>query len=190
MTNKLGVDMTNVTKVCFECKIEKSSENFYKDKAGSKGLGPYCKNCSYLRSKKWRENNKERYYNHSKSWRAAHPEQKKITDALWREKNKDKIKKSQSKYAKANPEKIQEKYHRRRYKKITNGEYVVLNKFIKKLYASCCVACGSKSNIHMDHVIPISRGGRHSEGNLQPLCAKCNLSKNNKTMMEWKKGKK
>jgi len=44
----------------------------------------------------------------------------------------------------------------------------------------CCVNCGSKENLHFDHVIPVSRGGGTSAKNLQLLCQSCNLTKSAK----------
>lgn len=48
-----------------------------------------------------------------------------------------------------------------------------------------CVYCGNPGTT-MDHVIPISRGGAHSIGNLVPACASCNSSKRHRTVMEWR----
>jgi 5-methylcytosine-specific restriction endonuclease McrA len=39
-----------------------------------------------------------------------------------------------------------------------------------------CAICGRPAE-HLDHVIPISRGGTDAPSNLQPLCARCNLAK-------------
>jgi len=51
-----------------------------------------------------------------------------------------------------------------------------------------CASCGAgiTSKFHVDHVIPLKRGGKHSEGNLQLLCESCNLSKGTKLPIEWK----
>lgn len=48
-----------------------------------------------------------------------------------------------------------------------------------------CHVCGTTRNLHIDHIIPISRGGKTEMSNLQVLCKKCNLQKGNKTMDEF-----
>ncbi|MFC8044548.1 TerD family protein [Nocardia sp. NPDC057353] len=40
-----------------------------------------------------------------------------------------------------------------------------------------CVECGAEHYLEFDHVIPLSRGGATSVGNLQILCRGCNLAK-------------
>ena len=41
--------------------------------------------------------------------------------------------------------------------------------------------CDKKDNLHFDHIIPISKGGTSiSIKNIQLMCAKHNLEKNNK----------
>jgi hypothetical protein len=40
-----------------------------------------------------------------------------------------------------------------------------------------CVECGATEYLEFDHVIPWSRGGATSVGNLQLLCRRCNLAK-------------
>lgn len=42
------------------------------------------------------------------------------------------------------------------------------------------------NSLQWDHVVPLSRGGRHSIGNLVPCCRSCNISKRDKFVVEWK----
>mgnify|MGYP002517371840 FL=1 len=47
-----------------------------------------------------------------------------------------------------------------------------------------CVRCGRGREdgvkLHVDHVVPVSRGGKSVMSNLQTLCEDCNLGKGNK----------
>jgi hypothetical protein len=40
-----------------------------------------------------------------------------------------------------------------------------------------CVYCDCTEKLHIDHLIPVSKGGSNHASNLQLLCAECNLSK-------------
>jgi len=40
-----------------------------------------------------------------------------------------------------------------------------------------CRRCRRSINLEMDHIVPVSRGGRTEETNLQVLCRRCNRSK-------------
>lgn len=54
--------------------------------------------------------------------------------------------------------------------------------------AGACFYCGVRSGkLTMDHVIPVSRGGRHALGNVAPACRRCNASKHDDTVMEWRR---
>lgn len=43
-----------------------------------------------------------------------------------------------------------------------------------------CVRCGSKKELHFDHIIPVAKGGGNVEANIQILCQLCNLKKADK----------
>ena len=43
-----------------------------------------------------------------------------------------------------------------------------------------CKKCGSTENLEIDHIVPISRGGKSTYSNLQTLCHKCNKEKGSK----------
>lgn len=49
---------------------------------------------------------------------------------------------------------------------------------------SCCAACGAKTKLEVDHIVPISKGGTSDRKNLQVLCRSCNRRKRNKIQKE------
>lgn len=50
-----------------------------------------------------------------------------------------------------------------------------------------CVACNTniKKTYHVDHIVPLARGGTNWPSNIQCLCPQCNLSKNAKDPIKW-----
>jgi hypothetical protein len=84
-----------------------------------------------------------------------------------------------------------------RYKKLVSGEMKwssSIHDYEKALEAGkACVYCGSKKNINMDHIIPVSRAGVdprvssliNSSDNCICSCMKCNASKSDKDVFEW-----
>jgi len=75
---------------------------------------------------------------------------------------------------------------KRKAQKRGNDSRRVTTAEVSRLLSQPCVNCESREHIHIDHIIPLSRGGRHAIGNLQPLCSFCNLSKNNSLQIEWR----
>ena len=61
-----------------------------------------------------------------------------------------------------------------------------LREFIKTRDNFTCCSCGNSTNIEpnllleIDHIIPVAKGGRTVEDNLQTLCWKCNRAKSDK----------
>jgi len=62
-----------------------------------------------------------------------------------------------------------------------------INDYINQLYQSTpeCPYCSSKDNLSIDHKTPLSRGGTHTENNVELICLSCNLQKGNKTKDEY-----
>lgn len=45
-----------------------------------------------------------------------------------------------------------------------------------------CKVCGSRSNLTVDHILPVSKGGGRELSNLQVLCGTCNELKGDKVI--------
>jgi 5-methylcytosine-specific restriction endonuclease McrA len=74
--------------------------------------------------------------------------------------------------------------HARRKGMIAAQVHRVPKSYIQKLRSLPCRYCGGPGGT-ADHVVPISRGGKHSEGNLVPACRSCNSSKAGLLLVEW-----
>lgn len=58
----------------------------------------------------------------------------------------------------------------------------------QKTSSGTCYYCRQKvgfKNLTMDHLVPLSRGGRSTKDNLVPCCKECNNRKKNSLSVEW-----
>lgn len=58
---------------------------------------------------------------------------------------------------------------------------------ILRAFEYTCAYCDRKGvKLTLDHVVPLSRGGRHCIANIVPACESCNQKKGSLTVVEWK----
>lgn len=181
---------------CSVCKKEKPLDDFYAQKSRKTGKTTTCKICSKARSKKWQKENRIKLNAKARDYYRANieimSEYNRNRRKAWyykSDEHKQEAKENARKWRKNNPKKIMLKNHRRRAVQRKNGIFFISQKDLNKILSSCCYKCGKIDNVTLDHIIPIFRGGRHSIGNIQPLCKSCNSSKGSKTMTEWKHSK-
>ena len=58
----------------------------------------------------------------------------------------------------------------------------------QRLARGICHYCGKKfppSELTMDHIVPLVRGGKTTRGNVAPACRECNSKKKYLLPMEW-----
>lgn len=148
----------------------------------------------------------------SSEWYAANHDRAKATQRDYAERNAGSIRDYKRSWEKANQDKVKasralakskitasmfaEQYHRRRARKATNGVYKVTARDMARClarFAGACAYCSTNFTLELrptwDHIVPISRGGQHSVGNLAPACSACNTSKWASTVTEWRKRK-
>ena len=205
-------------KRCAKCSQTLSAQSFSKSKNNKDGLVSYCKSCVRTYNKSYHaknfekiakqtasyrarnsenisswnqnyyQNNKDYYATKAKSWRERNAESKKAYDKKYQSQNRDKAKAASKRYALRFPEVISLKRQARRATLKDAKRYLVLPKDLAKILRRPCIYCGKQSE-HVDHVMPLSKGGSHSIGNLVGACKGCNLSKGSKFLSQWRYGK-
>jgi 5-methylcytosine-specific restriction endonuclease McrA len=151
---------------------------------------------SRIAMRAYRIKNKERIREVSDAWDNKNKVKTKATKAAWYIKNKERItewgkthpeelKNIQSRYRKKNPEKIKIRNNNRRAQKRSNGGKLSPGISSRLLTLQCgkCAICKKalkRVGFHLDHIIPIARGGGNTDRNIQLTCPKCNQKKGSK----------
>lgn len=162
-------------KVCFKCSLPKSLDEFPKHPQMKDGHLNKCKLCNRADAKAWAQKNPERVADNASAWRAANPDKRKEYAA-----------KSYGR-AKASGKILETAAVRRRRENATRVA-PVSRKAIKKRDGLWCHICESDIDdprkVVLDHVIPLARGGEHTEANLKVAHRSCNAWKHDRLMSE------
>ena len=165
-----------------------------------------AKNKEILDVKKteWRKNNLEKQRQSSKKYRENNKEKMASIRIAYVENNPEKVKQSKEKYAIKNKEIIKQKAKQRRLKNPEKHKKAKHNRRAREknalgflseglvfklcnLQRGMCACCKKPlgNNYHMDHIIPLARGGTNTDDNIQLLRARCNLQKNAKDPIDF-----
>lgn len=149
---------------CRKCKKIKLLSDFIKDRTRKRGHHPYCRHCqnkiknnerALKRSLKWQKENKEKRAEICSRWNINNPENSRVSR------------------------------HKRRKLVKNNNDNTINKDSLLKLSKEICGICNTeldwsiKGSIRLDHILPLSKGGKHSILNVQWTHSYCNLSKNN-----------
>ena len=172
-------------KVCTKCKIEKPLDNFGKYVRGKDGLKPRCKSCSNEDKRDYYLKNRE-VVNSRQVARARYSEKTKAyRREYWKTRRSARLE-IERRYIRNNAEVTKVKNQRRRFRKFGAESLAVTAQELQRLLSQPCFACRATNSVTIDHLIPLARGGRHSIGNLTPLCQSCNSSKGSMLWIEWR----
>jgi hypothetical protein len=168
-------------KECSKCKEWKELTLFRKDKGKWDGLYPYCKECANAKDRNIYKKNPEKKKQAVKDYMEKHPEKYNI------------YKPYNPKYYSSEKSRLKKRARdmkRRALKKEADLHHQITDEVIKAVlekYNNCCVYCGENvsEKFHIDHKLPLSRGGGNEIENLALSCPDCNYKKNNKTDIEF-----
>lgn len=180
------VVLTVPVKICRKCGEAKPFDEFHKNNARADGHQSTCKSCWAIYDKAWHDANKERHSSNVKAWYRNNTEQAKALNKAWYEEHKERKAVVANQWRENNPDKVRAKNTRRRTRN-QNGAGDVSGNDIAAIRAAqtdkqgrlicwrCCKPITGKP--HLDHWIPLAKGGTNDPGNLHYMHAKCNLSK-------------
>lgn len=135
----------------------------------------------------WREANREAVLEQKRAYREANREKIAEKDRAWREANREKIAEMDRAYREANPHRNWAAGYRVRCRQF--GIESVVEDFTKAdviyTYGDRCFYCREGAFEHLDHDIPVSKGGPHTLENVRPSCADCNITKREMTAEEF-----
>lgn len=172
-------------KICARCRVDKPVIAFSKLSSSKDGLCYYCRSCSrqvcrlsyakdkpdYKPRRKGLDIARQRTYH--KQWRKDKRAIELTYERMWRLKH---------------PEDNRLRRHRRQAR-LLNSKGIATSQQIKAridYYGQRCAYCGGTFQ-HLDHVIPISKGGTNWPANLRPCCLTCNSRKGDQDWRLWLK---
>jgi len=122
--------------------------------------------------------------------RKANPEKERLRVAEYKHSHSEKVRLKEAVYKHSHPEKAVVQNSNRRAFKYSNtpiSDMLTSTEWLAILAEADghCAYCDKEAKLTLDHVIPLSKGGRHSKDNVVPACGHCNSSKGNKTLEEW-----
>lgn len=136
----------------------------------------------------WREANADRVDRVNREWRLNNRERERQACAAWRWANKERHQALIRAWERKHPE-ARMRYNAQRRAWKLDGTLVMRDWLrLVRSHGGRCAYCRSDAPITIDHVVPLSRGGRHAIGNVLPACRPCNSSKQDRLLVEWKAG--
>lgn len=133
------------------------------------------------RCREWYSANREKRLESSRAYYEENREKRLSKCREWYSKNTERARENGKRWDAANPEKKSSHKHNRRARlagtggKHTSADIAEILKMQKNRCAYCRVKLKGKYEI--DHITPVSAGGRNDRTNLQATCSFCNRSK-------------
>lgn len=156
------------TKLCGACHQTKPSDEFYKHSGTKDGYEWCCKACTRPHLHRWYIKNATLVLTRKRRWNSENKAQKRRAAQAWRGRNRFRDRQINMRY-----------YLRKKGNTIGPVDYDV----IWERDQGICYLCNQaidRSEVHFDHVIPVSKGGPHTMDNIRATHARCNLQKHDK----------
>lgn len=186
----------NNMKKCSSCGAVKPSHEFNRDAHLKDGLTSACKACRAQQSREYYAANRTRYAQVRHDWHIANKESvsarkrvyrdqslARITEQQrrWYEGHREVVRKKSKEWKLTHPEKVRLMSQRgTRMRRARLGGIVISTenwRGVLEKAGNRCLYCGAVGDLHIEHFIPVSRGGQSTLTNILPACEPCNKSK-------------
>jgi 5-methylcytosine-specific restriction endonuclease McrA len=139
--------------------------------------------------RRWRAENLERYRETARAWAEKNQDKIKAKIVRWRSRNREREIALVKAWKAANPEKVKTIWRNNKAKRRgAVGSHTASDvRKIRSAQHNKCAYCKSPLGRggHLDHIVPIARGGSNWPSNLQWLCQPCNQSKTARDPIEF-----
>lgn len=157
-------------KLCKSCGEEKPLGDYHKNRSMPDGLAHQCKLCKKEAQKKHRDKHSDKLNAATKAWREGNSAHVADYRKSYVSLNKDKFRSYQSK-------------RRATYRGcLVEADAEELGKIADLYWLAKDLKAVSGEDYHVDHIVPLSKGGEHRLHNLQILHAVDNLRKGAKLL--------
>lgn len=181
-----------MSQVCNVCNIEKPLADFYIRKETGKHRKD-CKSCARTRCSKYYDEHRTSVNAYKLRWEQEnYTERRKLVKKRYRHRHHEKVRqymrdwhdshREHSRlYSISNRMTARIRAHNRRELVRADGGVLSLNlaETLMVLQKGKCRICKKSLDrgCHLDHIVPLVKGGTHSDSNIQLLCPACNYSK-------------
>ena len=181
-----------MVKTCSQCGVEGDLiEGFHAKKSNRDGRERRCKECRRALARAWNKANPERVKENKARYYREHAEACKVAAVKWAKDHPEEMRARSIERYRRDPEKGKVKVAKRRAVKLAyEGPHYTVDdvKTLLDAQGGLCAYCGTvlDASRHVDHVVPLSRGGGNGPDNIALSCPRCNSSKGGKLLgYEW-----
>jgi 5-methylcytosine-specific restriction endonuclease McrA len=137
-------------------------------RGGKRAARRECASCHRDREKRRRGKNLERLRAVARAYAQSHKAEAHARSLRWRRANREHVNRYSNLSAK-----------RRHIARVREADL-----YLQALMADPCSYCGGPGG-HIDHIVPVARGGPNEITNLAAICARCNSRKRTRSLLEF-----
>ena len=168
-------------KRCWDCKTDQPPSNFHRSRREWDGLNRRCKSCAAkVKDAAYLARTKERRAATQKAWNERHPGRTTEIMREWRARNPERSKELGRLWQQAHLEIFRDRARRRRAMQRSVPHELVERSVVWERDGGICGICHLPADLndwHLDHVVPLVKGGPHTYANTQVSHPLCNMRK-------------